>query len=136
MMTALEQQVKSLTRQLTDMVARNADLVEENARVRALLTEYDLRHNADQLALAQTGGVTVKGLVWVEGWGGRLEDIPRWEGRSSIGMSFGFDAAGLGYTAHSEAPADWVASEKDRLDGIYKARIRAALIPTPAKGEV
>lgn len=51
LMGALEAQVKSQARQLKEVLAHNTVLAEENARVRALLTEFDLRHDADQEAL-------------------------------------------------------------------------------------
>jgi regulator of replication initiation timing len=52
LMAALGVQVKSLGRQLAEVTAKNAALTEENARVRALLTEFDQRHAADQAELA------------------------------------------------------------------------------------
>ena len=98
-----------------------------SSKIRSLITPEAASALEAVKTQARKEAVKVKPLVWIEGWGGSFEDIPMWEGRSSTGMSFGFSAAGRGYTTHAEAPAEWVASGKSRLDGIYEARIRAAL---------
>lgn len=46
MMGVLQRQVESLTRQVEQ-------LIPENERVRKLLTEFDLRHDADQAEIAR-----------------------------------------------------------------------------------
>lgn len=53
MMSVLQVQVESLTRQLEQVTRTNAELTTENERVRKLLDEFALRHDRDQAQIEQ-----------------------------------------------------------------------------------
>jgi len=53
MMSVLQVQVESLTRQLEQVTRANAELTTENERVRKLLDEFALRHDRDQAQIEQ-----------------------------------------------------------------------------------
>ena len=53
MMSVLQVQVETLTRQLEQVTRANAELTTENERVRKLLDEFALRHDRDQAQIEQ-----------------------------------------------------------------------------------
>ena len=53
MMSVLQVQVESLTRQLEQVTRANAELTTENERVRKLLDEFALRHDRDRAQIEQ-----------------------------------------------------------------------------------
>lgn len=53
LMEAQREIIASLRRQVEQLSALNAELTEENERVRNLLTEFDRRHDADQARIAE-----------------------------------------------------------------------------------
>jgi len=75
--------------------------------------------------------VVVKPLVWVCGWAGENEDVPRLHGMAGFGYEYGFTAAGYGFSTHEEAPEWWVSENKAMRERMNAARVMAAIDVQP-----
>jgi len=89
----------------------------------------------------QDRAVEVKGLTWVEDWGGSLDDIPEWRARTpwgslSASVAGCRDASGNRYECHCDVPTDLKERLITEATAHYEAKIRSALVDVPVEPAV